>query len=123
MVKVIDIKKASFDESYLWISYIQDEHYGYELRCISNLLEPLNLNKIPIENIKSEGILRDVIDSENDMVYIDEGLEDNYKKIKENIQKDIELYPNLNQYIEFTREFGDFETIILYGGIITEFLF
>lgn len=125
MIEVVSISFTTYEDGSIWLSYKQNErNYGYELRYPKNILEPVNENKIPIDNLKSKALIYDVLYSDNEMLYIDELFDkDYYDKCKQLIEEDCKLYPQIRDHIDYEPYDNDTDTLVIFGGIITEVLF
>lgn len=125
MIEVVSVSFTTYEDGSIWLSYRQNErNYGYELRYPKNILEPVNENKIPIDNLKSKALIYDVLYSDNEMLYIDELFDKGYyDECKQLIEEDCKLYPQIRNHIDYEPYDNDTDTLVIFGGIITEVLF
>lgn len=125
MVEVFSVEPTTFEDDSYWLAYKQDsKYYGYEIRYPHNIINPIPENKIFVEDLKMSGLIKDVLYSDNEMLYIDE-IEDKeyYEECKRLIEEDLKLHPELKDYVEY-EAYDDFmDSIVISGTIITECLF
>ena len=123
MVRVTSIDFSSYEDGSVWLSYVQDDGYGYELRYPSNILEPICENKIRLNQLQSSYLIRDALWSDNEMVSVFRDDED-YEKCCSDFKTDCEKYPELIDYSDVDYdENGNVNAIIIYSPIITKILF
>ena len=137
LIKVNNVIPTAFEDGTHWSKYKYNNFVSYELievyQDAADLEEKYNsnielynklTNKININSINEplRGLIYDTLYSGNDMLYIDDIEEAEAYNINaadlEQIKKEIEKY-NLYDYIEINTQY----LIIIYGGIITKFLF
>ena len=119
MIKEINRFETSFGDGTYWVEYKNENgRIGYEIIENENeKINPKDENKILIEEFCSKDDIDELRMSENDMWFIEYDDED-FDEKEEMINKDIEKYPFLKEYITF-----ESDCIALYGGMITEILF
>ena len=124
MVKVISIDKTLYDDGSVWLLCEHNSnYYSCELRYPEDILNPIDEDKIVLDNLKCKDLVKDIWDFDDSIVYIDE--EDDvefYRDCLDNILVDLKKYPELENFVCIT----DYEcnnTITIYGDIITKILF
>lgn len=125
---------TSYEDGSRWLEYTIDGRYAYEVleksdELTKEDLELRALEKIDINNCSSnlKRYILECLESENEMFFLE--FEDAAADAAE-MKKDTEIYLQelynevvnlrINEYVEFTE---DDAALILYGGIITRFIF
>lgn len=127
MIVEMNRLENTFDEEKCWIEYKDGNSIGYELVSWNAPLNP-KPGKIAIKDLETADEIKEVLYSDNEMLYVDEEEErenlEYMKDLLKRIERDIKKYPQLSCYFD-NYEGVDVEgqTIVIYGGIITEVLF
>lgn len=117
----------TFDEEKCWIEYKDGENIGYELVDWNAPLNP-KPGKIAVDDLETADEIRHVLYSDNEMLYVDEDEDgenlEYMSDLLDRINRDVEKYPQLSCYFdEYEGLDVEGQTIVIYGGIITEVLF
>lgn len=134
-MKVNELRRmmTTFEDGTAWLEYTvtndsNEKWFGYELlNDIKDNVE-LSADKINVNDLKTKNELYDLLESENETLYIDEEDDSDTAYINELIKRisdDTTDFPQLEKYFELCEpgEYIEGRTIIIYIDIITKILF
>lgn len=125
MVKELRRMRTRYEDGTCWIEYeTSNGKISYEM--VEDMDEKVGLSedKINIEDLPIRTYVESILTSDDDLcsLFYDEEDEDSieeFEEVKELIEETINMYPDLEEYIEIS----EYEEIIFCGGLITKVLF
>ena len=125
MLKELRRMETTYEDGTYWVEFETDEgRITYELAEDFDEEIESSEDKINIEDLPISMYVENIFISEDDMysIFYDEEDEDSieeFEEVKELIEETINMYPDLEEYIEISEH----EEIIFCGGLITKVLF
>ena len=125
MIKELRRIETTYEDGTYWVEFKTDEgRITYELAEDFDEEVELSEDKIKVEDLPISMYVENILTSEDDMysIFYDEEDEDSieeFEEVKELIEETINMYPDLEEYIEISEH----EEIIFCGGLITKVLF
>lgn len=125
MTKELRRMNTGYEDGTCWVEFKTDEgRITYELAEDFDEEIELSEDKINIEDLPISMYVENILTSEDDMysIFYDEEDEDSieeFEEVKELIEETINMYPDLEEYIEIIEH----EEITFCGGLITKVLF
>lgn len=134
-MKINELRRmmTTFEDGTAWLEYevidnSNEKWFGYELlNNIDDTVE-LSADKINVNDLKIKNELYDLLESENEILYIDEEDDSDTTYMNELIKRisdDTTDFPQLEKYFELCDrgEYVEGRSIIIYIDIITKILF
>ena len=125
MLKELRRMETTYEDGTYWVEFETDEgRITYELAEDFDEEIESSEDKINIEDLPISMYVENILISEDDMysIFYDEEDEDSieeFEEVKELIEETINMYPDLEEYIERIEH----EEITFCGGLITKVLF
>ena len=125
MTKELRRMETTYEDGTCWVEFETDEgRITYELAEDFDEEIESSEDKINIEDLPISMYVENILISEDDMysIFYDEEDEDSieeFEEVKELIEETINMYPDLEEYIEIIEH----EEITFCGGLITKVLF
>ena len=137
-MKINELRRmmTTFEDGTAWLEYevidnSDNKWFGYEL--LNNINDDVELSveqiyKINVNDLKTKNEIFDLLQSENEILYIDEEDDSDTAYINELIKRisdDVIDFPQLEKYFEICDrgEYVEGRTIIIYIDIITKIIF